>query len=343
MMLLKSHLLSVFLASLAFNFPTLYAQGEDDDVAMMKKMCACASKHNLCNKKCPDISEELFKLDDDDECKEYAFEAFGCGDAFSSTEKYKKLCPKIGVPCTTAQRMCACASKHNLCDKKCDALFDVVDDPDCQNYAGQGACSGFPLRKTYKKVCPKIGMPCTTAQQMCACASKHDLCDKKCDALFDVVDDPVCQNYAGQGACSGFPLSKTYAEQCKKKKIKMPCNTNSQKMCACANKHRLCSKTCGELFNIDDDDCQSYLINSICGEESFPSDVRYQDHCKTEGINMKCKRGACKNNKKWTIKIGYDDKSCEWVRENPSTRCNDDEGSNGKSSNQMCKDSCDKC
>jgi len=297
-MLLKSHLLSVFLAAVSSaNVSTLYAQGattiDEDELDMMKKMCECASKHNLCNKKCPDISEELFQLDSGDECKNYALEAFGLcvGPAFSSTKKYKKLCPTIGVPCTIDQHMCACASKHDLCGENCEALFNVVEDPECVSYGGEGLCGG------------------------------------------------------------SFPSDKSYQKHCKKKKIKMPCHTNSQKMCACANKHRLCSKTCGELWNVDDPECAGYLINSLCGGETFPDDVRYQDHCKTEGIKMKCKKGACKDNKKWNIFItsadGYGTvttkRKCNWVREEPGSRCNDEKGWKEKSSNEMCKDSCDTC
>eukprot|EP00588_Corethron_pennatum_P009476 CAMPEP_0194267896 /NCGR_PEP_ID=MMETSP0169-20130528/2318_1 /TAXON_ID=218684 /ORGANISM="Corethron pennatum, Strain L29A3" /LENGTH=275 /DNA_ID=CAMNT_0039008917 /DNA_START=102 /DNA_END=929 /DNA_ORIENTATION=- len=275
MMLLKSHLLSVFLASLSFNFDTLYAQ-TDDELAMMKKMCACASKHNLCNKVCPEIRQAL-QNKDDEECKDYADQAFGCGGAFSSTEQYKKLCPSLGVPCTTFQNMCACASKHNLCDKKCKALFKI-EDPECQAYGVEGICSGFP-DKTYVKACPKLNMPCTNSQKMCACANKHKLCGKKCIALFD-TDDDECNNYAGKGICGG----------------------------------------------------------------EFPSDVKYQDHCKTKGVHMKCKKGKCKDKKRWTIKLSYGEEgSCEWVKEDPSERCNDDEGENGKSAMKMCKLSCNTC
>jgi len=290
-MLFKSHLLSVVLAAVASNVSTLcvYAQQDDEqDLVMMQKMCECASKHNLCNEKCPSISEKLFQLNDDEECKVYASEAFGCGTAFSSKKKYEKLCPTIGVPCTTEQQMCACAAKHDLCGETCDSLSGVDGDPECTSYAA-GGCGG-----------------------------------------------------------SLFSSNKSYHKTCKKKKIKMPCNTNSQKMCACANKHKLCSKTCGALFGVEDPDCKGYLVNSLCGGESFPDDVRYQDHCQTEGINMKCKKGACKDNKKWKITIddGYGneaEKKCKWVSEDPEARCNDTIGSKGKGSNEMCKESCNTC
>jgi len=275
MILLKSHLLSVFLASLSFNFDTLYAQ-EDDGLAMMKKMCACASKHDLCKKVCPKIREAL-QDKDDEECKDYADQAFGCGGEFSSEEQYKKLCPSIGVPCTTFQHMCACASKHNICDKKCHAL-SKIGDPECQAYAGRGICEGFP-EKPYVRVCPKLNMPCTNSQKMCACANKHKLCGKTCEALFEIDDDDECINYAGMGICGG----------------------------------------------------------------EFPLNVRYQDHCKTKGVHMKCKKGACKDKKKWTITLPYGKESCEWVKQVPSERCNDDVGDNGKSANQMCKESCSTC
>jgi len=277
MMLLKSHLLSVFLASLSFNFDTLYAQ-TDDELAMMEKMCACASKHNLCNKVCPKIRKAL-QNKDDEECKDYADQAFGCGGTFPSTEKYKKLCPSIGVPCTTFQNMCACASKHNLCDKKCEALFEIGD-TDCQAYTGEGICNGFP-NKPYVKACPKMNMPCPT---------------------------------------------------------------NSQKMCACANKHKVCGATCADLLNINDEECNKYAGEGICGGE-FPSDVKYQDHCKTKGIRMKCKKGACKDSIKWTITLpNYGgNKSCNWVNEDPPARCNDAKGWNGKNAKKMCRESCGTC
>jgi len=281
MMLLKSNLLSVFLATLSFNFDTLYAQ-EDDEINMMTKMCACASKHFLCNKKCPEIRQELFESDDED-CKGYADQAFGCGTAFSAKQTYERLCPSIGVPCTNDQHMCACASKHDICDKTCFKLFNIKDDPKCQSYVGSGICNGFPTKKLYSEHCPKkLNMPCTTSQKMCACANKHSLCSKTCGALFD-VDDSECNKYAGDGlGCGG----------------------------------------------------------------DFPWDVRYQDHCETEGIKMTCKRGACRDNKEWRLNrnnsSGFD-KSCEWVKRDKSKRCNDEKGLKKKSSNEMCKDTCNTC
>ena len=46
--------------------------------------------------------------------------------------------------------------------------------------------------------------------------------------------------------------------------------------------------------------------------------------------------GACRNNFKFRVN-GDPDKSCKWVKENPSTRCNEDGARNA------CKKICDNC
>jgi len=187
-----------------------------------QKMCKCADENFLCDKTCPD----LFNVDDV-KCADYA--AIGiCGGEFPFDAKYEEHCPTIGMSCNRKttdveihEEMCQCAQQYDACQDTCPDLFNKPNlSPECSNYAAQGICGGsFPSDVSYEKYCASIGVPCTTSQEMCVCAQKHNICDKTCPYLFKINDDDNdCANYAIDGICGSdqFPTNAKYKKQCKK-------------------------------------------------------------------------------------------------------------------------------
>jgi len=163
-----------------------------------------------------------------------------------------------------------------------------------------------------------------THEQMCICAKESNICDKLCMDLLLIPDlSDECADYATQQICTptgGFPMDQTYEDYCPT--IGFPC-TVSQDMCKCAQDNGICDKTCIDIFDVDDPDCNDYAAVGICGGE-FPSTVTYEEHCPTVG--MSCIPGpGCEDSPsrfKFPKNGKLVTKSCEWAaRKNTIERC----------------------